>query len=141
MSPLDEIEKLHEQDIKATLAFDPNELAKLWADDAVRVQHNQPEPGQTTIDKGKAEIRATDEKQKRESPQAKVEEYTPDIRGLTVCDGWAFESVTFTSRVRLAPGGEVVRFEGKAARVLQRQQDGTWKFAWVSADARPADPA
>ena len=29
------IEKLHQQDVAATLAGDPNKLAELWADDAV----------------------------------------------------------------------------------------------------------
>ena len=29
------IEKLHQQDIAATLSGDPNKLAELWADDAV----------------------------------------------------------------------------------------------------------
>jgi hypothetical protein len=44
------IERLHQQDIAATLTDDADQLAKLWDEDAVRLQSGAPaEVGKATI--------------------------------------------------------------------------------------------
>src|SRR6266849_202125 len=59
------IEKLHQQDVAATLAGDPKALASLWTDDAVRL-----EPGPAEI--GRALINTHDEEQKAKDPEVKI---------------------------------------------------------------------
>jgi uncharacterized protein (TIGR02246 family) len=78
------IEKLHQQDIAATLSRDPGALADLWTEDAVRLGQGRPaEVGQ----------RASRESNERWSarPGVKVLTYVPETKDLTIWDGWAVE--------------------------------------------------
>ncbi len=85
------IEKLHSQDIAATLARDTEALTELFTDDGVRLQQGEPD------DIGKRAIRATNERQKAASPELRVLSYVPETKELTVTDGWAFEWGYFTN--------------------------------------------
>lgn len=121
-----EIEKLHQQDIDATLAHDPQALADLFTDDAVLL-----EPGAAPI-VGKSAILAANQKDKAEHPQMKVVGYKPDIKDLQIVDGVAFEWDYFDAIFsESGKGDDVQRFRAKALRVLRRQPDGSWKFARV----------
>jgi uncharacterized protein (TIGR02246 family) len=122
---LDGIEKLHQQDIAATLSDDPSALAELWTDDAVRL-----EPGRQA-DIGKPAIRAADERAKADHPKAKVVSYAPEIKDVRIEGRSAFEWGYFTGSYKETPDGEVKMFRGKLLRVLQKQDDGSWKFARV----------
>jgi uncharacterized protein (TIGR02246 family) len=119
------IEALHRQDITATLSGDPRELAELWTSDAVRL-----EPGRQA-DIGQQAIRAADERQKIAHPGARIISYLPEIRDVTVADGYAFEWGYFTGRYKEDAGGEEKPFRAKLLRVLRKQSDGTWRFARV----------
>jgi uncharacterized protein (TIGR02246 family) len=119
------IEKLHQQDIAATLSDDPTALAELWTDDAVRL-----EPGKQA-EIGKPAIRAADERAKANNPQAKVVSYAPEIKDVRLEGDLAFEWGYFTGSYKETPDGEVKTFRGKLLRVLQKQSDGSWKFARV----------
>jgi uncharacterized protein (TIGR02246 family) len=119
------IEKLHSQDVAATLSGDPAVLAELWTDDAVRLQQGE------AADIGKQAIRAADERRKAAHPGARVVSYVPEIKDVTVTDGWAFEWGYFTGSYKEEASGEEKRFRAKLLRVLKKQSDGSWRFARV----------
>ena len=119
------IQKLHQEDVDATLAHDPQALADLFTDDAVLL-----EPGVPPVI-GKPAILAENKKDSLEHPDAKVVSYKPEIKDLQVADGWAFEWDTFEASYKESEKGEVKSFRAKALRVLKKQPDGSWKFARV----------
>ena len=100
------IEKLHRQDVAATLSRDTAALTELWTDDAVRLGP----PADADI--GKEAIRATNERQKAATPELRVLSYVPETKDLTVTDGWAFEWGYFTGSYVESPGGAVKRVRG-----------------------------
>jgi ketosteroid isomerase-like protein len=118
-----QIEKLHRLDVTATLGGDFEALAEACTDDAVRLQQGQ------EADVGKHAIRAANERQKAAHPGARVLSYLPEIKEVTITDGWAFEWGYFTGSWVDAPGSEVKRIRGKLLRVLKKQPDGSWKCA------------
>ena len=117
------IEKLHSQEIAATLSRDTAALTELFTDDGVRLQQGEPD------DIGKQAIRATNERQKAAHPELRVVSYVPETKELTVTDGWAFEWGYFSGNYVESPGGEVKRIRGKKLMVLKKQPDGSWKCA------------
>lgn len=117
------IERLHKQDVAATLSRDMAALAELSTDDAVRLQQGEPD------DIGKEAIRATNERQKATTPALRVLSYVPEIKELTITDGWAFEWKYFTASYVESPGGEVKHIRGKVLMVLRKLPDGSWKCA------------
>ena len=119
------IQKLHQQDIDATLAHDPQALADLFTDDAVLL-----EPGAPAVI-GKPAILADNKKDTMEHPDAKVVTYKPEIKDLQVADGSAFEWDTFEASYKESEKAEVKTFRAKALRILKKQPDGSWKFARV----------
>lgn len=118
------IEKLHQQDIAATLAGDPKALAELWTNDAVRL-----EPGPAEV--GRKLITAHDSEQKIAHPEFKILTYAPQIQDIKIVNGWAFEWGFFTSSYRDSMIGPTKSLRGKLLRVLEKQHDGSWKFARV----------
>lgn len=118
------IDNLHQQDVAATLAGDPKSLAELWTEDAVRL-----EPGPAEV--GKKLITAHDLEQKNAHPEIKILTYVPDIQDIKIVDGWAFEWGYFTCSYRDSLNGPIKSFRAKLLRVLERQGDGSWKFARV----------
>jgi len=123
---LHQIEKLHQQDIDATLAHDPQALADLFTDDGVLL-----EPDAAPII-GKTAIFAANQRDKAQRPQVKVVGYKPDIKDLQIVDGVAYEWDYFdASFSESGKGDDVQKFRAKALRVLKRQPDGSWKFARV----------
>ena len=83
------IEKLHSQDVAATLSQDLAALSKLWTDDIVRLQ-----PGQEA-EVGKQAILAAEERHKAAHPGFRVVSYVPEIKNVTITDdAWAFEWAT-----------------------------------------------
>jgi uncharacterized protein (TIGR02246 family) len=118
------IERLHSQDIAATLSGNLTALADLWTDDVVRIQPGHP------AEVGKQTLVANDQLMKAAMPGFRVLSYVPEMKEVTVTtDGWAFEWGTFTGTYVEAPGGEEKRLEGKLLRILRKQPDGTWKGA------------
>jgi hypothetical protein len=83
------IERLHQQDIAATLTDDADELAKLWDEDAVRLQSGAP------AEVGKATIYGNDKRWQANLKGGHTLSYKPDLKDLQIVDGWAFEWGTF----------------------------------------------
>jgi ketosteroid isomerase-like protein len=119
------IEKLHQQDVAATLSGDAMALSELWTDDAVRLEPGGP------AEIGKQLIYTEDKKGRVEHPHLKILTYSPEIRDIKIVDGWAFEWGYFNSSYRESPNSEVKSLRGKLLRVLRKQSDGSWKFARV----------
>ena len=127
------IEKLHSQDIAATLSRDTTALTELWTDDAVRL--GPPAPA----DIGKEAIRATNERQKAATPELHVLSYVPETKDLMITDGWAFEWRYFTASYEESPGGEVKRIRGDVLMVLKKLPDGSWKCARAMGVMNPSE--
>ena len=114
------IERLHQQDIAATLSRDPVTLTDLWTDDAIRLGPGQP------AEVGKQAIRESNERWSAR-PGFKVLTFVPEIKDVTIWDGWAVEWGYFTGSYVDSPGGEPKQFRGARLRVLKKLPDGSWK--------------
>ena len=119
------IEKLHQQDIAATLSRDSRALTDLWTDDGVLLEPG----GQAKI--GKQLIGAEVEKSIAKQPGIKILSYVPEIKEVKITDGWAYEWGYFSSSYKDSPDSQAKSFRGKMVRILLKQSDGTWKFARV----------
>jgi ketosteroid isomerase-like protein len=117
------IERLHQLDVESTLSDKADELAKLWDNDAVRIQPDGP------AEIGKAVIYASDKRWEARSGGEKTLCYKPEIQDLQITRDWAFEWGYFSYKNSAA--GKQVIGQGKVLRVLKRQPDGSWKFARV----------
>jgi ketosteroid isomerase-like protein len=114
------IEKLHQQDIAATLSRDPVALTDLWTDDAVRLGQGR------SAEVGKQAIRESNERWSAR-PGVKVLTYVPETKDLTIWDGWAVEWGYFTGSYVESPGGEPKQIRGTRLMVLKKLPDGSWK--------------
>ena len=112
------IEKIHQQDIAATLSRDPVALTDSWTEDAVRLGAGQP------AEVGKPAIRASNER--ASALPLKVLTYVPETKDLTILDGWAVEWGYFTGSYVESPGGEPKQIRGARLWVLKKLPDGSW---------------
>jgi len=121
------IERLHQEDIAATLSDDADQLARLWDEEAVRLQSG------ASAEVGKATIYANDKRWQANLHGGRTLSYKPELKDLRIVDAWAFEWGTFEVRFRGSEHGSEKTLHGKILRVLRRQNDGSWKFARVMA--------
>jgi uncharacterized protein (TIGR02246 family) len=119
------IERLHRQDVAATLSGHPEALANLFSEDGVLM-----EPGSPAI-VGRAAILASNEQDKAQHPEQRDLSYKPEICNLQIENGWAFEWDYFDASFSESPKAPVQIIHAKALRVLRREPDGSWKFARV----------
>jgi uncharacterized protein (TIGR02246 family) len=125
------IERLHQEDVAATLSGDPKALADLFTDDALLLQPDSP----AII--GKQAILSVNQKEKAQHPSSTVLAYNPEIHDLQILDGWAFEWTTFEASFKESEDGQPKTFHAKALRVLRREPDGKWKFSKVMWNSAP----
>jgi ketosteroid isomerase-like protein len=114
------IEKLHKQDVAATLSRDPVTLTDLWTDDAIRLGQGRP------AEVGKQAIRESNERWSAR-PGVKVLTYVPETKDLTILDGWAVEWGYITGSYVESPGAEPKQIGGTRLMVLKKLPDGSWK--------------
>src|SRR6266508_3614754 len=114
------IEKLHKQEIAATLSRDTVALTDLWTDDAVRLTQGRP------TEVGKRAIRESNERWSA-LPGVKVLSYVPETKDLAILDGWAVEWGYITGSYVESPGGEVKQIRGTRLMVLKKMPNGSWK--------------
>jgi uncharacterized protein (TIGR02246 family) len=114
------IEKLHQQDVAATLARDPVALTDLWTDDAIRLGPGQPP------EVGRQAIRESNERWS--ALPIKVLTFVPEARDLTIWDGWAVEWGYFTGSYVESPGGAPKEMRGARLWVFKKLPDGSWKY-------------
>ena len=115
------IERLHRQDVEATLSDKADELAKLWDTEAVRIQPGRP------AEIGKAEIYANDKRWEAKPDRPRTLCYKSDIKDVRIAGEWAFEwgYISYKDSSNPKP------MRGKVLRVMKRQPDGSWKFSRV----------
>ncbi len=115
------IERLHRQDVEATLSDKADELAKLWDTEAVRIQPGRP------AEIGKVEIYANDKRWEAKPDRPRTLCYKSDIKDVRIAGEWAFEwgYISYKDSSNPKP------MRGKVLRVMKRQPDGSWKFSRV----------
>lgn len=118
------IERLHQQDMAATLSDKADELANLWDRDAVRIQPGRP------AEVSKAVIYADDKHWEATKGKEKMLCGRNEIQDVQIAGDWAFEWAYFSFK-ESSPEGKVSTGQGKMLRVLHRQSDGSWKFVRV----------
>ena len=114
------IEKLHRQEIAATLSRDPVALTDLVTDDAVRISPCRAEVGKKAIRESNEHWSAL--------PGAKVLTYVPETKDVTILGGWAVEWGYVTGSYVESQGGEVKQIRATRLVVLKKQQNGSWKY-------------
>jgi ketosteroid isomerase-like protein len=119
------IEKLHQQDIAATLSQSINQLAALWDDDGVLIGQ-----GEKPL-VGKAIIQASLTEDFAKNPEMKVLKYEPEIKNLQVAGNIAYEWGHFNVTQQDSPNSKPTSFQGRFLRVMKIQADGSWKFTRV----------
>jgi ketosteroid isomerase-like protein len=115
------IEKLHQQDIAATLSRDPVALTDLWTDDAVRLSPGQPP------EVGKQALRESNERWSARQG-VKVLSCVSETKDLTILDGWAVEWGYVTGSSVETAGGEAKQIRDTVLMVLKKLPDGSWKY-------------
>jgi ketosteroid isomerase-like protein len=119
------IEKLHQEDIAATLTQDPSALTSLWSADAVNLQFpDRPVVGIKAMGEAYQKFRT-------QYPDFKVLKYAPHFEDIQIADGWAIEVMSGESTYKISAKDNPVTVQGTGMRVLKRQTDGSWKFALV----------
>jgi len=119
------IQKLHKDDIAATIARDLDWLTALLDDDAV-VLH----PGTPPII-GKAAFHDFMKQALAKSPSVKVVKYVPDIHDIQVAGNVAYEWGYFEAAQQSSEQQATESLRAKFLRVMRRQPDGSWKFTRV----------
>ena len=119
------IEKLHKDDIIATIARDIDALTALWDDAAVLLQPGTP----PIVDK--ASFHDFVKQALAKSPSVKVVKYVPDIRDIQVAGDVAYEWGYFESAQKSSEQQAPENVRAKLLRVMRRQPDGSWKFTRV----------
>ena len=119
------IEKLHKDDITATIARDVDALTALLDDDAVLLQ-----PGTAPI-VGKAAFHDFMKQALAKSPSVKVVKYVPDIHDIQVAGNVAYEWGYFDAVQKSSEQQAPESLRAKLLRVMRREPDGSWKFTRV----------
>jgi ketosteroid isomerase-like protein len=127
------IERLHEQDKKATLSDSADQLAKLWDKDGVRF------PMERLTEIGAAVIYADDKRWEMSSGRERSLCYDFEVQDIQIAGDWGFE--WGYGSYKTAKGDKVSIEYGKLLRVMKRQPDGTWRFARVMALPAPSASA
>ncbi len=135
------IEKLHEEDIQASLALDMPKLEALWTNDIVTMAPGAPPVVGRDANEKKLEADAA----KMKSMQ--ILAFDEQWQEVRIQGDWAYEWGSMSGRLQPFAGGAETEYKYNVVRVLNRQADGTWKIArsiFNSAKAeeqpKPAEP-
>src|SRR5215470_562079 len=116
-SDLRAIEAVNQRDVAGALANDADAMMSQWTDDVVLLQPGAP------VMRGRTAIAEAF----RSVARPQILDYVLDIREVTLLGDHALQWGTYRYSMRPHSGGETVQIAGKIMRMLQRQQDGTWK--------------
>ena len=124
------INTLRDEYVAAENGGDSATLVTLWTDDGVLM------PAHAPAANGKEAIQGF--------YQARFEQFTQELtvssEELQVADQWAFDRGTYALTLSPKAGGEGTEDNGKYIVIVQRQPDGSWKFArliWNSDNPPP----
>src|SRR5437868_5108444 len=125
------IERLHQLDLQTTLTDKADELAKLWDNNAVRIQ-----PG-SSVEVGKSKIYADDKRWEEKAGRSKTLCYKSEIQDVQIAGDWAFEWGYYSYKDSSDPKPG----RGTVLRIMKRQPAGPWKFTHVAAGPEKDDAA
>ena len=117
------IEKLHEEDIQASLAVDVPKLEALWTNDIVTM----PPGGPAIVGRDANEKRLELEAAKLKDTQ--ILGFDEQWQEVRIQGDWAYEWGTMSGRLQPFTGGKETDFKYNVIRILNRQADGTWRIA------------
>ena len=120
---LAEIEKLHMKDKEASLKGDFAILITLLTDDCALLPPDRPPI------MGKDAISEYFDEQKELLREVEISEYKHDFQEIKIFGDWAYEWGNFSSTAKPANGGDFIKGKGKLFRILELQNDGSWKVA------------
>ncbi len=114
------IHELREKELTAALTGNVDSLMALRTDDFIAMLPYMP------AIKGKEAVRKV-----LTGMFGQMEEFEHNTitEEVIVSGDWAFHRGNYTDRVTLKSGGEPIAFKGKYLWILQRQDDGSWKYA------------
>ena len=124
------IERLHQQDVAATLSGKADDLAQLWDMDAVRIMPGRP------AENGKATIVANDKRWEAEGG-GPAQCYVSEIQQVEVTGDDAYEWGYFSYKEK----ADSAPIRGKVVRTMKRQSNGSWKFTLVMGFSEKSDAA
>jgi ketosteroid isomerase-like protein len=128
------IEALNQHDVKAALASDVEAIVSQWTDDFTVI------PPAGPIVRGRSANAALVDQAKRQTQAFIPVDYVVEIEEITVTGDYAFEWGTYRGAARQRAGGSDVTYSGKLLRILQRQQDGSWKMHRTMTTSDPPAP-
>ena len=111
------IQKLHQQDIDATVSMDVGKLADLWADDGVLLGQ-----GEKPL-LGKSAIQASLKQNFAANPTMKVLKYVPEVTDLQVVGDAAYEWGFFEATLQLLANSKPTSFRARFLRVMRLQSN------------------
>lgn len=114
------INELREKELRAALAGNVDSLMALRTDDFIAMLPDMP------AIEGKEAVR---EVLSGMFGQMEEFEHNTISEEIVVLGDWAFHRGTYSDRVTLKSGGETMAYKGKFLWILQRQDDGSWKYA------------
>ncbi len=117
----EEIQKLHDRDIQASMALDVDQLSSLWDDEVVVIP-----PGGRPI-QGRAAVRAWMEKNAEAMRNVEILGYNEDWDEVRIFGEYAYERGTIRERHRPYAGGEEQESMSNVMRILKREADGSWR--------------
>lgn len=115
-----EINELREKEREAALAGNVDSLMALRTDDFIAML-----PGMPAI-KGKESL---SEVLIGMFGQMEDFEHQTTSENVIISGDWAIHRGTYTDKVILKSSGDTLAYEGKFLWILQRQEDGSWKYA------------
>ena len=129
------IEKLHEEDIQASLALDIPKLEALWTNDIVTMAPGAPAVVGRDANEKKLEADAA----KMKSMQ--ILAFDEQWQEVRIQGDWAYEWGSMSGRLQPFSGGDETNYKYNVVRILNRQADGTWKIARsIFNDAKAPEP-
>ena len=120
---LAEIKKLHKTDREASIKGDLSTLITLLTDDCMLLPPDSPPIA------GKDNIKNFFDEQKALLKDIEITEYVHDFQEIKILGDWAYEWCYFSNMAQPKDGGKIISGKGKLFRILELQEDGSWKVA------------
>ena len=126
------IEALNQQDMEAVMARDIATITSQWTEDFVILSSAGP------IVRGRSANVRIAESSRQQLQAIEPIEYVAHFEEIQVLGEYAYEWGTYRGSMRPPGGGDIVSYRGKLMRILQRQQDGSWKMHRTMLTTDPA---
>ena len=117
------VDKLHKTDKEASLKGDFDTLITLLTNDCVLIP-----PDRAPI-AGKTAIQKYFDEQKKFLCGIEIIEYRHDFKEIKILGDWAYEWGYFSNTAKSKGGEDRIKGRGKIFRILELQDNGSWKVA------------